>query len=39
LNGELDYDIAEYLLETYPDNVTKSVFYTIVKGGIKKKFF
>ncbi len=39
LNGDLSYDIAEFLLETYPDQVNKTVLYTIAKGNIKKKFF
>jgi density-regulated protein DRP1 len=38
MNGDLLYDIPDFLLENYP-NVQKSALIRIEKGGIRKKIF
>lgn len=38
LNGDLLYDIADFILEKYPE-VPKSALIRIEKGGIRKKIF
>jgi hypothetical protein len=35
----MSYDIAEYLVEEFPDNIDKKDIYTMGKGNIKKRFF
>lgn len=38
LNGDLLYDIADFMLEQYPD-IPEKAFIKIEKGGIRKKIF
>ena len=38
MNGDLMYDIADFMLEQYPD-IPENAFIRIEKGGIRKKLF